>query len=133
MDLEDIVQQILLSRRDLTRDEVLKRIYEKKRSAQDYFLDEVAAHIVAVELGVEIENEQEPSQSEIAIKDLVPGLNNVTILGRVVAVYPPQTFLRNDSTQGKVARLLMTDGTGTLKLVLWDNDVELIEKGQVKQ
>ena len=111
----------------------MKKIYEKKRSADDYFLDEVAARIVAVELGVEIENEQEPFQTEIAIKDLVSGLNNVTIIGRVVAVYPAQTFVRNDSTQGKVARLLLTDGTGTLKLVLWDSDVELIETGQVQQ
>jgi replication factor A1 len=133
VDLENIVEQILLNRRDLTREEVLKKIYEKKRSSEDYFLDEVAARIVALELGVEIQNEEEPFSGEIAIKDLVSGLNNVTIIARVIAVYPAQTFTRNDATEGKVARLLLADRTGTLKLVLWNDKIELIETNQIKR
>ncbi len=133
MDLENIVQQILVARRDLNRDEVLKRIYEKKRSAEDYFLDEVAARIVAAELGVEIENEEEAFSGEIAIKNLVSGLNDVTIAGRVIAIYPVQTFSRSDLTEGKVARSLLADETGTLKLVLWDDKIELIETGKMQQ
>ena len=133
MDLENIVQQILLTRRDLTRDEVLKRIYEKKRSTEDYFLDEVAARIVAVELGVEIQGNDEAFRGEISIKDLVSGLNDVTIIGRVIAVYPVQTFSRNDSTQGKVARLLLADETGDLKLVLWDSNTNIVETGEIRQ
>ena len=133
MDLENIVQQILVARRDLTRDEVLKRIYEKKRSTEDYFLDEVAARIVAAELGVEIQNEEEALPSEIAIKNVVSGLNDVTIVARVIAIYPVQTFSRSDLTEGKVARSLLADGTGTLKLVLWDDKIELIETGKMQQ
>ena len=132
MDLESIVQQILVARRDLSREELLKRIYEKKRSAEDYFLDEVAARIVAVELGVEIQNEED-FPSEIAIKNLVSGLNDVTIIARVIAVYPTQTFSRNDSTEGKVARSLLADDTGTIRLVLWDDKIELVETGKLQQ
>lgn len=133
MDLENIVQQILLTRRDLTREEVLKKIYEKKRSAEDYFLDEVAARIVAVELGVEVQGENEAFNGEITIKNLVSGLNDVTITGRVIAMYPVQTFSRNDGTQGKVVRLVLTDETGDLKLVLWDDKTSLVETGEIKQ
>ena len=133
MDLENIVQQILLTRRDLTREEVLKKIYEKKRSAEDYFLDEVAARIVAVELGVEVQGENETFNGEITIKNLVSGLNDVTITGRVTAIYPVQTFSRNDGTQGKVARLILADETGDLKLVLWDDKTSLAETGEIKQ
>ncbi len=133
MDLESIVQQILVARRDLSREELLKRIYEKKRSAENYFLDEVAARIVAAELGVEIQNEEEAFPSEIAIKNLVSGLNDVTIIARVIAVYPTQTFSRNDSTEGKVARSLLADDTGTIRLVLWDDKIELVETGKLQQ
>ena len=133
MDLENIVQQILLTRRDLTRDEVLKKIYEKKRSAEDYFLDEVAARIVAVELGVEVPGEDEAFKGEISIKNLVSGLNDVTIIGRVIAAYPVQTFSRKDSSQGKVARLLLADETGDLKLVLWDDNTNVVETGKIQQ
>jgi replication factor A1 len=133
VDLENIVQQILLARRDLTREEVLKKIYEKKRSAEDYFLDEVAARIVAVELGVEVQGENEAFNGEIKIKDLVSGLNDVTIIGRVIAIYPVQTFVRNDSSQGKVVRIILADETGDLKLVLWDDKTNIVEAGEIKQ
>ena len=133
MDLEQIVQQILVTRRDLSREDVLKKIYEKKRSAEDYFLDEVAARIVAVELGVEVEGENETFNGEIKIKNLVSGLNDVTITGRATAIYPVQTFSRNDGTQGKVARLSLADETGDLKLVLWDENTNLVEQGMIKQ
>jgi len=115
MDLEQIVQRILLARQDLTREEVLKRIYEKKRSAEGYFLDEAAARIVAFELGVTIpKDETETSWTELSIENLVSGLNDVTVTGRVIIVYPVQTFSRSDFTEGKVARLLIADKTGTL-------------------
>lgn len=132
MDLEQIVQRILLVRRDHTREEVLKKIYEKKRSAEGYFLDEVAARIVAFELGVEIpKDEAEASWTELSIENLVSGLNDVTITGRVIIVYPVQTFSRPDLTEGKVARLLIADKTGTLKTVLWDDKVSLIEDNEI--
>lgn len=132
MDLEQIVQRILLVRRDHTREEVLKKIYEKKRSAEGYFLDEVAARIVAFELGVEIpKDEAEASWTELSIENLVSGLNDVTITGRVIIVYPVQTFSRPDLTEGKVARLLIADKTGTLKTVLWDDKVSLIEDDEI--
>jgi replication factor A1 len=133
VDLEQIVQQILLTRRDLSREEVLKKIYEKKRSAEDYFLDEVAAKLVASELGVEIPRADEAIQGAILIKDLVSGLNDVSITGRLIIVYPPQTFSRSDMTEGKVARLLLADKTGSLRLVLWDDKIELVEAGTLRQ
>jgi len=133
VDLEQIVQRILLTRRDLTREEVLKLIYEKKRSAEDYLLDEVAARIVATDLGVEIPQAEEHFKSEVPIGALVSGLNDVTLTARVIFVYPIQTFSKLDLTEGKVARLLLADKSGTLNLVLWNDKLSVIETGKVKQ
>ncbi len=132
MDLEQIVQQILMARRDLSREEVLKKIIDRKRSAEDYFLDEVAARLVANDLGVEIPSAEDAFHSEIAVKDLVSGLNDVTIVGRVIVVYPIQTFPRSDFTEGKVARLLLADKTGSLRLVLWDDKIHMVESGRLR-
>jgi replication factor A1 len=132
MDLEQVVQRVLITRRDLTREEVLKRIYDRKRSAEDYLLDDVAARIVAAELGVEVA-EEEPLKSEINVSSLVSGLNDVTLTARVITVSPVQTFFKRDLTEGKVARLLLADKTGTLRLVLWDDKISLVEKSEVKQ
>ncbi len=130
MGFEETVQRILSSREDLTREEVLRIIEEKKRTAEGFFTDEAAAHIVASELGIEVL--REPFRPEVWVRDLVSGLNDVTVVGRVIAVYPPQTFTRSDETEGKVARLLIADKTGTLKVVLWDDKASLIEVGKVK-
>ena len=130
MGLEEIVQRILSSRGDLTREEVLRMIEEKKRTAEGFFTDEAAARIVASELGVEVL--REPFRPEVWIRDLVSGLNDVTVVGRAIVVYPPQSFIRPDGTEGKAARLLIADKTGTLKVVLWDDKVSLVDARKVE-
>jgi len=120
-------------RSDLSREDVLKKIYDKKRSAEDYFLDEVAARLVASELGVEIPGIEDAFNAEIAVKDLVSGLNDVTVVGRVIIVYPIQIFPRPDLTEGKVARLLLSDKTGSLRLVLWNDKIHTVESGKIRQ
>jgi replication factor A1 len=131
MGSENIVEQILSSRPDLTRQEVHKMIEKKKEGVGEFFTDETAARIVASELGVEIV--QKPLQLEILIQDLVSGLNDVTVAGRVVTVYPLKTFTRRDLTEGKFARLLIADRSGTLKVVLWDDKTDLVETGKFEQ
>lgn len=133
MNLEKIVQQILIKRHDVTREEVLKLIYEKKSSAEGYFLDDVAARIVASELGVEISGEEESFKREISIVNLVSGLNDVSLTARVIEVYPIQTFLKSDLTDGKLARLMLADRSGKLWLVLWNGKASLIENGEIKR
>jgi len=131
MSSEKIIEQILLSRPDLTRQEVHKMIEKKKEGKGGFFTDETAARIVASELGVEIV--QKPLRLEILIQDLVSGLKDVTVAGRVITVYPPQTYTRRDWTEGKFARLLIADRSGRLKVVLWDDKTALVETGKVEQ
>jgi len=57
-------------------------------------------------------------------------LNDVTVVGRVVAVFPSKTFKANKS--GKVASLLIADENSILRIVLWNDKTEVIESGKVK-
>ena len=131
MSLEVIVEQILSSRSDLKREEVLEMIEKKKRVAGDFLEDETAARIVASELGVK--SEKKRLVLEIQIQNLVSGLNDVTVAGKVVALYPPKIFTRRDWSEGKLASLLVSDESGTLRVVLWDDKVDLVESGKIKQ
>lgn len=131
MSLEAIVEQILLFRPELTREEVLRMIEEKKKGAEDFFTDEAAARIVALELGVEIA--RKPLRVEALIQDLVSGLNDVTVAGRVIIVYPPRTYIRPDLTEGRFARLIIADKSGTLRVVLWDDKTNLTEDRKVEE
>lgn len=60
----------------------------------------------------------------------MPNLNDVTVTGRVVAVFPSRTFEGKKS--GKYASLLITDKEGILRVMLWNEKAELIEKNVVK-
>jgi replication factor A1 len=130
MNLEGIIEQILSSRQDLTREEVLKMIEKKKKVAREFFTDEAAARIVASELGVQIF--REPLRLKVLIRDLVSGLNDVTVSGRVIMVHPPKTYTRPDLTQGRFARLLISDKSETLKLILWDDKTDMVEAKKVQ-
>ena len=132
VDLEQIIQQILMVRRDLSRGDVLKKIYEKKRSSADYFFDEVAARLIASELGVEIQSEEDTLHSEIEIENLISGLNDVNVAGRVITVLPIKTFSRPDLTEGKIARLQLADNTGEIRLVLWNDKSSIVETGNIR-
>ena len=130
MSLEEIVNRILSSRSDLKREEIMEMIEKKKKAAGDFLTDRTAARITASELGIEIA--KQPPKLKIEIQDLVSGLNDVTVTGQVTAIYPPKTFKRRDWTEGKLASLLVSDKSGTLRVVLWDKKVELIEAGKIQ-
>jgi replication factor A1 len=131
MDLKETVNQILSSRSDIQREEIMKMIENKKREAGGFLSNETAARLVASELGVEIAKKQ--IHLKIQIKDLVSGLNDVSLAGQVISVYPPKTFKRRDWTEGKLASILISDESGTLRVILWDNKAEPVEKGKIQQ
>jgi len=129
MTVESIIKRILAARKDLTHEEVLKMIEEKIKSAKGYFTEEIAARIVASELGIKTAQKRLP---EISIKNLVSGLNDVTITGRVIHVFPTQRFTRMDETEGFFKRLIIADKSGEIKVVLWNDKAKLADTIGIK-
>jgi replication factor A1 len=84
--------------------------------------------LIAARYGVEII--QNKVYRKLSISHLVPGLNDVTVIGRVVAVYPPRTF--EGERSGKFATLVIADKDAVLRVVLWNDKVDLIESGELK-
>ena len=56
----------------------------------------------------------------------------VSIRGEVVAITPTRTFTRQDGTNGRVANVTLKDSSGSCRLVLWDEDVDLVEQGKIR-
>lgn len=87
-------------------------------------LDRDAAAMVVVErLGGSV-------ASFLPIKDLEEG-GEVNLRARVVGLSPVRTFTRQDGSAGRVVNLELRDDTGFCRMPLWDEDVALVEKGQV--
>lgn len=132
MNAEEIINRILSARMDVSREEILQRIKGKKTAAGGFLTDETAARLVALELGVEASQDFVHSK-EIPISDLVFGLNNVTVTGRVLIAYPMRTFARKNGVAGQIGHLLIADRTGTLRILLWNDKAALVRDGKIKQ
>jgi replication factor A1 len=55
----------------------------------------------------------------------------VSIRGEVVAITPVREFTRQDGTKGRVVNVTLKDPTGACRVVLWDDDVSLVD-GRLK-
>jgi len=120
---EKIIEQILSRRPEISREEILERLEKEKRKTGGLIVDEILMRMIAAELGVEIS--RETSMPTLLIGDLIPSLSDITVIGRVVAVFPLKTFKADKS--GKVASLLIADKNDVLRVVLWNDKTNLIE------
>ena len=123
--VETIVEDILSKRRELSQDQVLALIEEKKREGRGLLSDEGAARLVAEELLIQTRG---TDLSRMQVKDLVSGLNDVTISGRVLLTWPPQEFQRKDGTPGRVMRLILVDKSERVRCAIWDRHVDVLSR-----
>lgn len=123
--IQQIVEGILSKRPDLSQDQVLALIDEKKKEGRGLLSDEGAARLVAEELLVQTRGSE---LGRMQVKGLVSGLNDVSISGRVLLAYPPQQFQRRDGTPGRVMRLVIVDRSGRVRCALWDKHVDVLSR-----
>ena len=132
MRMEEIIKIVTLAKPEISKEDFLKMIKQKKKELGNYFTDEAIARVLASELGVKIPREKE-EKFEISIKNIIAGLNDVTVSGRIVAIYHAQTFKRGFEKEGKLARLVLSDETGEVNVILWNEKVDLVERGILKK
>jgi ssDNA-binding replication factor A large subunit len=128
MTTEEIIHQILSKHPEVSRDQILENLETEKNKTGGLIADETLLRLIAARHG--IETIQRKVIHNLSIKDLIAGLNDVTVTGRVIAVYPPKTFTGERS--GKVANLMIADKDATLRVVTWNDKVDLIESGELK-
>ncbi|HML03516.1 MAG TPA: OB-fold nucleic acid binding domain-containing protein [Candidatus Bathyarchaeia archaeon] len=132
MSADEIINCILSTRIDTSREEILRRIKEKRSAAGGFLEDETAARLVASEFGVTFAPRLFHAR-EIPIDKLVLGLNDVTVMGRVLVAYPAQKYVRKNGTMGQFGHLLIADDTGTIRVLLWNDKAGIMEEGKIKQ
>jgi ssDNA-binding replication factor A large subunit len=125
---EDLIQRILAKNPELNRNQILANLKAQQEKTGGLIADETLLRLIAARYG--IETVHRITLRRFCLGDLVAGLNDVTVTGRVVAVYPPRTF--EGKRSGKVANLMITDKDNALRVVLWDDNVGLLESGELK-
>lgn len=120
------IKERISQKTGLSEDDVNQKIKAKLKQLPGLISEEGAAHIVANELGVKLFDIGEKLQ----IKNILAGMRNVDVIGKVLQKYEVREFTK-DNTTGKVANILIGDETGIVRVVLWHKQAELM--GQLKE
>ena len=56
----------------------------------------------------------------------------VSVRGSISEVGPVREFERRDGSRGRVVNATLRDSTGSCRLTLWDDDVDLVASGKIR-
>ncbi|MEM0287542.1 MAG: hypothetical protein QXG05_05160 [Nitrososphaerota archaeon] len=114
-----IVNQILQSRPDLTRDTILAYIADKKAKVGSGFLTDVgAAYLVASDLGINISS---IDRRVYNLSEIQSGMSNISIKAHFLCISRKGEFIHNN-TKGSYLVFLLFDQTNITKAVTWNID-----------
>lgn len=125
-DYEALVAEVLRNKPEVTRESLTAMIQEKKRTVgSGYLTDQGALFLVAGELGVKL---QHMVTTDLTLKDLHIGANDITVVARVLAIYPVSEFKRKDGTGvGRYRRVNLFDGARIGRLTIWEDNEEAMK------
>src|ERR1700740_3794044 len=122
-DFDALVTEVLRNKPEISRGSLMELVQEKKRTVgAGYLTDQGALFLVAGELGVSLRKED--ASSDMTIKDLYIGANDVTVVARVLALYPVATYNKKDGGTGKYRRVVLFDGKNSARLTVWEEGIE---------
>ena len=125
-DFEALVTEVLRNKPEISRDSLMGLVQEKRRTVgSGYLTDQGALFLVAGELGVKL---QHMITSDLTLKDLHIGANDITVVARVLAIYPVAEFKKKDgSGVGRYRRVNLFDRNGVGRLTIWEDNEEAIK------
>ena len=124
----------------LSEEEINKEIDEKLIEYQGFMTKQAVLFLIAKENGINIySSEHNPSiQQEIEglidyyefaipISEVSEGMRNIVITGRIIDIFGVRNFVKKDGTPGTVGSFQICDQSECIKIVLWDDQVKIIE------
>jgi replication factor A1 len=117
----DALKEKIREKSGLSNEEIDSRIKKKLEALSGLISKEGAAHIVANELGIKLQEAAGP----VKIKNLVAGMKNIETVGKTIRKYDIREF-NTEKRSGKIAKFLIGDETGTTLIVLWNDKADLL-------
>ncbi|MFH1850362.1 MAG: OB-fold nucleic acid binding domain-containing protein [archaeon] len=116
--LEDMISK-MVKESGLSEADIKKKISQKMDQLSGLISKEGAAHIIANELGVKLVK----VGGRLKVKDILAGMRDIETVGRVAQVFDMREF-SSANRSGKVGSFVMGDDTGTVRIVLWNDQAD---------
>jgi ssDNA-binding replication factor A large subunit len=130
MTLQDTIQKIIEKNPEVNEKQILEKLQVEKSRTGGLLSDETILRLIAARYGVEVQQNTINNKGTLSTSRLFAGLNDVTVAGRLIAVFPVRTF--EGEKPGKFATLMVADSDGILRVVLWNEKADWVEKGELK-
>ncbi|MFX1273621.1 MAG: hypothetical protein ACFFBP_23090 [Promethearchaeota archaeon] len=137
-DVDDLYQALINA--GMTESEIEHQINKKAQILGGFMSNEAILFVIAKEMGVNIrgtnnnledidfmEEDFDYDDFTIDISLVEDGMSSIVIIGRIERIYPIREFTRKDGTKGIVGSFTINDGSGSIKIVLWDSQVDVMK------
>jgi replication factor A1 len=131
MTTQDLIKEIQAKNPQISQTQILEQLEAERARTVGLLGDETLLRLIAAKLGVQVQQNTFHNSSVLSSGRLFAGLYDVAVAGRLIAVSPAKTF-QGAEKSGKFATLMLGDEDGLLRVVLWNEKAELVEKGELK-
>ncbi len=128
MTYQQIIENILSKHSDLTNEKILEELELEKQKTGNLIEEKTLWRMIGARYGIRSDRKT-TFDGKLSISDLISGLYNVSIKGRIVAVYPIKSF--QGDNPGKLANLFISDKNAVIRIVLWNEKTEIIDSNKI--
>ena len=136
--IDELYQKLLDS--GISEAELEKQVQHKESEFGGFMSKQGILFIIAKENGIFVQspkvNEQKYEDFEeeidydeftVNLSELKEDMRNLVLVGKILQIYEPREFSRKDGSVGKVVSFLIGDGSQKMKVILWDDKVDIIK------
>ncbi len=127
--MENSLIEKIARQANIGTDKVREMVDSKLKEFSGLVSEEGALYLVAKDFG--IDPTIEIQKKALKIENVVPGMRSVSLKCRVVNISEINEFKKTDGSEGKVQSIILGDETGTIRLSLWNDQLEFAEKIEV--
>ena len=134
--IDNLYQKLLES--GFSEEELERQVQSKAKEFGGFMSKQGILFIIAKENGIylnspdvndqfykEFEEEIDYDDFTIEISEVKESMTNIVLLGKILQVYETRDFTRKDGTPGIVGSFLLGDISQTIKVILWDDKVDI--------
>ncbi len=118
----DTIKEKIVASGKMNAEDLDNKIKAKINELSGLITEEGAAHIIANELNVALMTQAD----KLKIKEIYTGMRDISTTAQVVRIFDVREFAKGDKT-GKVCSLIVGDETATMRLVLWNDQVDQVK------
>ena len=131
MTTQDLIQEIQRQNPLISQEQILERLETERAKTGGLLGDETLLRLIAAKFGLQVQQNTVHNSGVLSTSRLFAGLYDVTVAGRLIAVFPAKNF-QGAEKSGKFAIIMLADAEGVLRVVLWDSKAEMVERDELK-